>query len=102
MRDDNYIMIPFGLRRRLDITPSELLIVALIYKFTRSGNEWFSASAGYIAQWVGIARRNIFARLKALTDRGILIKRIECGLGAQKKCMYKVNNEIVKCYEIQH
>lgn len=102
MRDENYIIIPFGLRRRLDITPSELLIVSLIYKFTRPENEWFSASAGYIAQWVGITRRNVFARLKALTDRGILIKRIELGLGAQKKCMYKVNSEIVKYYEIQH
>lgn len=100
MRDENYIMIPFGLRRRLDITPSELLIVVLIYKSMASGNEWFSASARYIAQWVGITRRNVYARLKALTDRGILIKRIECGFGAQKKCMYKVNSEIVKCYEI--
>lgn len=100
MRDENFITIPFGLRRRLDITPSELLIVALISK--ESGNEWFSASANYIAQWVGITRRNVFARLKALTDRGILIKRVEARLGAQKKCMYKVNSEIVKYYEIQH
>ena len=87
-------MIPFGLRRRLDITPSELLIVALIHGFSQDGETWFCGSTDYIAQWVGIAKRNVLARLKALTDRGILIKRIDCGFGAQKKCMYKVNDRI--------
>ena len=91
MRDENFITIPFGLRRRLDITPSELLIVALIYGFSQDGDTWFSGSAEYIAQWVGINRRNVFERLKSLTERGILIKSADHGNGGQRRCMYKFN-----------
>lgn len=91
MRDENFITIPFGLRRRLDITPSELLIVALIYGFSQDDDTWFSGSTEYIAQWVGINRRNVLERLKSLTERGILIKSTEHGKGGQRRCMYKFN-----------
>ena len=91
MRDENFITIPFGLRRRLDITPSELLIVALIYGFSQDGDTWFSGPTEYIAQWVGINRRNVLERLKSLTERGILIKSTDHGKGGQRRCMYKFN-----------
>ena len=95
MKDENFITIPFGLRRRLDITPSELLIVALIYGFSQDGETWFSGSTEYIAQWVGIDRRNVLSRLKSLTERGILIKSEEHGKGVLRRCMYKFNFDVL-------
>lgn len=91
IKDNNYIMIPGWMRTRLNLKGSDLLITALIYGFCQDEQSWFVGTLGYIADWIGLDKRNVRERLKKLTDRGVIIKREEELMPNIKKCYYKIN-----------
>lgn len=90
MKDTNYIIIPAFLRTKLDLKGSELIITALIYGFSQDGVSWFSGSIDYIANWAGIASKNVVRCLKSLVDKGILEKKEVLVNNKAKRCYYRV------------
>lgn len=74
MRDESYLIVPGYLRNKLKLKNSELLITALILGHTQEGNAWFNGSIDYIADWVGIDRKNVICKLKKLVEAGIIEK----------------------------
>lgn len=99
MKENNFITIPAFLRSKLDLKGSELIITALIYGFSQDGESWFSANTDYIADWAGIANKNVLRSLKSLTEKGILIKKDVYVSNIVKRCYYRFN---LDCVELQN
>ena len=99
MKENNYITIPAFLRTRLDLKGSELIITALIYGYSQDGNSWFMGKTEYIAEWAGIADKNVLRSLKSLTEKGILEKKEMFVNNKAKRCYYRFNFE---CAELQN
>ena len=91
MRDESYLIVPGYLRNKLKLKNSELLITALILGHTQEGNAWFIGSIDYIADWVGIDRKNVICKLKKLVEAGIIEKYEKHVNAAVKKCFYRFN-----------
>jgi predicted transcriptional regulator len=91
MRDESYLIVPGYLRNKLKLKNSELLITALILGHTQEGNAWFNGSIDYIADWVGIDRKNVICKLKKLVEAGIIEKYEKHVNAAVKKCFYRFN-----------
>ena len=91
MRDESYLIVPGYLRNKLKLKNSELLITALILGYTQEGNAWFNGSIDYIADWVGIDRKNVICKLKKLVEAGIIEKYEKHVNAAVKKCFYRFN-----------
>ena len=89
IRKNSYITIQAFMVKDLKLKGNELLIYALIYGFCQDGRSVFSGTARYIAEWVGIDKRNVFENLRKLVNKG-LIKKIEKEEGGLKLVDYKV------------
>lgn len=75
MKDINYITIQGWMRTKLNLKGNELITYALIYGFTQDEDSWFSGSSSYVANWLGIEKRNALEVLKKLTEKGLIIKQ---------------------------
>ena len=99
VKDENYLEIQGWMRTRLGLKGSELLTYGLIYGFSQDGDSWFSGSASYIADWVGISRQQVLEILKRLVDKGLIIRQ-EKVVNGVKLVDYKANIEkITPCQE---
>ena len=81
------------MRTKLNLKGNELLVYALIYGFSQDGKSWFTGSANYIVEWVGITRQNVMAILKRLVEKELIIKQDKVVNGV-KLVDYKVNTEM--------
>lgn len=81
------------MRTKLNLKGNELLVYALIYGFSQDGKSWFTGSANYISEWVGITRQNVMAILKRLVEKELIIKQDKVVNGV-KLVDYKVNTEM--------
>lgn len=93
MTEKNYLTIQGFMRTKLNLKGNELLVYALIYGFSQDGKSWFTGSANYISEWVGITRQNIMAILKRLVEKELIIKQDKVVNGV-KLVDYKVNTEM--------
>ena len=89
LRDDNYITVKAFMRTELNLKGSELLTYALIYGFSQDGQSKFQGTAQYVADWLGIDKRNALTVLRKLVDKG-LIKKYEKLEKGKKYCDYQV------------
>ena len=89
MKENNYIVIQGWMRNELGLKGNELLAYALVHGFSQDGDSWFSGSAKYVADWLGIDRRNALEVLKRLTQKGLIIKQEKIVNGV-KLADYKV------------
>ena len=94
MEDRNYIVIQGWMRTRLNLKGSELLAYALIYGFSQDGETWFTGSARYVSEWLGIDRRNAIDVLKRLADKGLIIKQ-ERSMNGVKFADYRADMNII-------
>lgn len=105
MTEKNYLTIQGFMRTKLNLKGNELLVYALIYGFSQDGKTWFTGSANYIAEWVGITRQNVMAILKRLVEKELIIKQDKVVNGV-KLVDYKVNTEMYEnntpCKETLH
>lgn len=83
MKDINYITIQGWMRTKLNLKGNELIAYALIYGFTQDEESWFSGSSSYVANWLGIEKRNALEVLKKLTEKGLIIKQEKVVNGAK-------------------
>lgn len=93
MTEKNYLTIQGFMRTKLNLKGNELLVYALIYGFSQDGKSWFTGSANYISEWVGITRQNVMAILKRLVEKELIIKQDKVVNGV-KLVDYKVNIEM--------
>lgn len=94
MKEENYIVVQGFMRTKLNLKGSELLAYALIYGFTQDGETWFTGSMSYIAEWLGIDRRNAIDVIKRLIAKGLIIKQ-EKTVNGVKLVDYKVDENII-------
>ena len=61
---------------KLGLKHTALLVFALIYSYTKDGEEWFFGSKQYIEKMTGAKKRSIYHAISYLIDRN-LIERAE-------------------------
>lgn len=85
--NNNYISIQGWMRHELNLKGNELMVYAIIYGFSQDGENDFTGSAAYMADWIGSTKQTVFNILKSLTERG-LIKKTDVYNNGVKFCHY--------------
>lgn len=88
IRADNYVVIQGWMITELDLKGNELLIYACIYGFTQKENQSFHGSLQYLSDWTNLSKRNVIERIKALIDKGLIVKN-ERTINGVKACEYR-------------
>ena len=94
MEEKNFLVIQGWMRTKLGLKGSELLAYALIYGFSQDGESLFCGSAKYVADWIGVDRRNALEVLKRLTEKGLIVKQ-EKTVNRVKLADYRINKNII-------
>lgn len=72
IRNDNFFVVQGFMRSELNLKGNELMIYAIIYGFSQDGNQRFTGSSQYLADWTGATRRSVLNTLQSLVDKGLL------------------------------
>lgn len=87
INNDNYVVIQGWMRNELNLKGNELMVYAIIYGFSQDGENDFTGSAAYMADWIGSTKQTVFNILKSLTDKGF-IKKTDVYNNGVKFCHY--------------
>lgn len=91
VKAENYIVIQGWMLTDLQLKGNELIIYAIIYGFTQSGDEQvFSGTISYLSEWTNLTKVSVISILKSLTEKGYITKFEEVKNGV-KFCQYKTN-----------
>ena len=74
VRDGNYITIQSFMIKDLKLKGNELLTYAIIYGFSQNGESKFTGSLQYIADWTNSTKQGVMKNLKALVEKGLIVK----------------------------
>lgn len=88
IKSENYASIQGWMRTDLDLKGNELLVYAVIYGFSQDGENYFTGSAQYVADWCGITKRAALDILKKLSEKGVIEKK-EITENSVKFCHYR-------------
>lgn len=94
---NNYLAIQGWMITDLKLSGNELLCYALIYGFCQDGETKYAGSSSYICEWLSCSKKTALTTLKALTDKGYIIK-YEKVINGVKLCDYAVNFDLVPDY----
>lgn len=94
VRENTYINIQAFMRNELKLKGNELLAYAVIYGFSQDNESKFTGSANYIADWIGIDKRNVLNILKKLTEKDLIIKH-KVNKNGVTHCDYEANKNII-------
>ena len=92
IKEENYIVIQGWMRAEMGLSGAALMVYAVIYGFSQTGNCYYSGSIDYLAEWAGVKRRQVISILKDLTESGYLEKN-EVGYN---RFRYRTDREMVK------
>lgn len=98
MQSENYITIQGWMRNELNLKGNELMVYALIYGFSQDGENQFTGSVGYIAEWIGTSKQTVHNVLKALIDKNCISKS-EKIINGVKFCRYQAILPPVKNFD---
>ena len=87
IQDDDYICIPASLRKINGLKGSELIVAAIIFRFSLKDGSKFYGSIRYICEWVGLSRQAVITILQKLVKDGIIEKE-EAEVCGVKRCYY--------------
>ena len=87
VKDENYIHVCGWMIRRLKLKGNELLVYAIIYGFSQDGENRFTGSLQYLADWTGSTKQGVIKNLKSLVDKGYVNKE-EKIINGVKFCEY--------------
>ena len=94
--NNTYIVLePRWMTGRLGLTGNRLVVYALVHVFSRERLGEFYGSAQYIADLLGITKRQTLTILGDLTKEGLLLKD-EAVRDNVRCCVYRTNPEVVK------
>lgn len=74
VKDGNYITIQSFMIKDLKLKGNELLTYAIIYGFSQNGESQFTGSLQYIADWTNSTKQGVMKNLKALVEKGLIVK----------------------------
>ena len=86
IQEDDYICIPASLRS-IGLKGSELIVAAIIFRFSLKDGSKFYGSIRYICEWVGLSRQAVITILQKLVKDGIIEKE-EAEVYGVKRCYY--------------
>lgn len=88
VRQNNYITILGWMVTELGLNGSALLIYAIIYGFSQNGDDSYTGSRQYLADWTNTTKRNVTKVLNNLVENGLIFKE-EKEKNGVKFCSYK-------------
>ena len=88
---ENYVVIQGWMLTDLQLKGNELLVYACIYGFTQHGNQVFSGSWQYLADWTNSTKRGVSNSLKSLVEKGYL-EKVDKVINGVKFCEYRAKN----------
>ena len=92
IKEENYIVIQGWMRSEMGLSGATLMVYAVIYGFSQTGNCYYSGSIDYLAEWAGVKRRQVISILKDLTESGYIEKN-EVGYN---RFWYRTDREMVR------
>lgn len=76
INDEAYVVVQGWMINRLKLKGNELMIYAIIYGFTQMmGDQWFTGSRQYLADWTNTTKPSVDKALKSLVDKKMIVKR---------------------------
>jgi len=73
--DTNYFVVHGWMRNQLGLRGNALDIYAIIYGFSQTEHQEFTASINYLCEWLGVSRPTVINTLKDLVEKGLLLKQ---------------------------
>ena len=81
VRQSNYITVLGWMVSDLKLRGNALLIYAVIYGFSQNGDDSYTGSRQYLADWTNSTVQNVSRCLKKLVEDGFrIVKSNNCGL----------------------
>lgn len=74
LKDGNYFVVQSFMVKELKLKGNELIVYAIIYGFSQTENQTFSGSLQYLAEWTNSTKQGVLKSLKALQEKGFIIK----------------------------
>ena len=87
IKAENYIVIQGWMVKDLALKNNELLIYAIIYGFSQDGDNKFTGTLQYLADWTGSTKQGVSKNLKSLLEKNLIIK-YEKSINGVKVCEY--------------
>lgn len=87
VKDGNFITIQSFMVKELKLKGNELLIYAIIYGFSQDGEQRFTGSQQYLADWTNSTRQGVNKALKSLVEKEYIYK-IDNLINNVKFCEY--------------
>lgn len=87
LKNENYLSIQGWMINELKLKGIELIVYAVIYGFSQDGENRFTGSAQYLAEWTGSTKRSVFTALSSLCEKGYIVKE-EKVINGVKFCDY--------------
>ena len=75
IKDGNYIVIQSFMINELELKGNELLIYAIIYGFSQDGEQKFTGSLQYLANWTNSTKQGVLKNLKYLVEKGYIQRK---------------------------
>jgi hypothetical protein len=94
VRSDCYVTIQGWMLNKLNLKNNELIIFAIIYGFSQSGEDEYTGSLQYLADWCGCTKQGVIKCLKSLIEKDYIIKTEKFSNGV-KFCSYKASSNIL-------
>lgn len=97
IKETNHYTVLDWMITDLGLKGHEIPTYAIIYGFTQDGENVFSGSRKYLADWLNVDIRSVGRILKSLTDKGVIIKKTKTINGVQF-CDYWANPKMIPDY----
>ena len=91
--DGNFVVIQSWMLKEMALKGNELLVYAIIYGFSQDGEQEFTGSLQYLADWTNSTKQGVIKNLNSLNAKGYIKKR-ESFVNGVKFCSYKAVNDI--------
>ena len=98
---ENYINIQGWMVTELNLKGNELIIYACIYGFSQAEGQAFSGRLKYLADWTNSTKYGVTKCLKALIEKGYIVKDEEY-INNVKCCKYRTVNPDEVCNKVDH
>lgn len=75
VNSDNFILIQGWMLSELQLKGNELLIYAIIYRFSLYENQTYHGGLQYLADWTNFTKRGVINNLNSLINKGLIAKK---------------------------
>lgn len=96
IKNENYFVVHGWMRNILNLRNRELDVFAIIYGFSQTEGNYFTASLDYLQEWCGLSKPAVITILNNLIKKHLILKyETNRGKGFIKNYLYTYNSEIV-------